>query len=217
MNSLQLINWLVTVWERVITLFQTFWAFIVWIVENFFTWVVDLVVVWYENAINWAAYYLNILRDDASTWFEEAKAQALANLITLLEYLIDIINDLRDWVTEKRIELKDWLLGVIDNIKDWLVLRYDAAKAWVNNASDNIDERITNLLGWVIDQKDLILDNIALFQDENRRLLLQALFDNMETLLLFLSNPVTFILDLIKGKLIDLLEDVLADELGTTE
>ncbi len=217
MNSVQLLNWLVGVWEKVVYFFQTLYALVVWLWSNFFTWVSDLVIQWYENAINWAAFYLNILRDDASTWFEEAKAQALANLLTLLEYLLEIINNVREWVTNKRIELRDYLLVIISDVVTWVLARYDSVLVWIDNANQFVSDIIVDLVSWVITQKDNILDLVALLGTDNRRMLLQALFDNVQTILLFISNPLKFIFDIIYNKILDLLADALADGLGSVD
>ena len=203
------------VWERVVYFFQTLYALVVWLWSNFFTWVSDLVIEWYSNAINWAAFYLNILRDDAALWFQEAKDQALANLLSLLDYLQGIINNLRDWVTDKRIELRDYLLVIISDVVTWILARYDTVLVWVDNANQFVMDIIVDLVSWVITQKDNVLDLIELLGTENRRILLQALFDNVQTILLFISNPLKFIFDIIYNKILDLLADALADSLGS--
>ena len=217
MNSVQLLAWLVSVWEKVVNFFQTLYNWVSWAVNNLITLIGDWIIDWYNAAIDWAAYYINILRDEAALWFEEAKAQALANLINLLDYLLEIINNHRDWLLEIITNSVNWLLDVIGSVYDWASASYDNAKAWVANAISNVTDVFIDLAGWVINKKDDILDIISYFSSDNRRALLTALFDNASTILLFLSNPLRFIIDIIYNSIIDLLQDALADGLGTVE
>jgi phage-related protein len=137
------------------------------------------------------------------------------------------VNAVRDWLFNLLVQAKDWLFGQLIGVRDWLLsiingiyAIIETVKAWVlgliQNAINNVINLVLAGIQWIYGIRDKVLELASLFTPDNISKFLDLLQRIYPTLLTFIQNPVHFILDLLRDKLIGFLCMLLAYGLGTT-
>lgn len=183
------------------------------------------------NAWNWAVDRAHEAFLDAIDWAWAQVQATKVHLLGLLAGLQQLISDVRnglvedltsilDWVEWKFMTLGDFASGLINQALDGVYALLANVQAWVESRLDQGLEWVRTTLfstfAWLLDIRERILDLISVFTKDRLQALITFLTSGLGALTAFISNPVTFILDIIQDQILGFLAYVLAWSLGTT-
>jgi hypothetical protein len=140
---------------------------------------------------------------------------------------VSIISSVRDWLLSVIYAARDAVYSFAYSVRDYAVYLYNQAvgyasaiygwaESFVNGAVNGVLAYFSNSLYWLYAIRDAILNILSFFSFDKLSKLVDLLGRMFPTLLLFINDPLGFMLDLLQTKFISFLCYVLAHGLGTT-
>lgn len=214
---------------------MTLWEFLYWLYSRFLD-VVDWFANWYTNAKNTVANVWNWIVDKAWEAYTWARNDAW-------DWLSDLGRNAWDWFQQARADAWAWVKNAemwakseVDAAKTWLEAkvnkaRHDAASwvsqtktdalAWVAAAKQNVLDHFEGTLqhyrDWVnplVTRTSALLDLLTSFPANIRSKLAIFADDWFEPAALFFQHPEKFIFDILRPRILEYAEWILAYGLG---
>lgn len=184
------------------------------------------------NAWDWAVSKAQDAYNDAVAYIIGIKQNIYSTIQSNLDWLVSKINDLRSGVIDDLLALYDWLDVKFGQVKG-LVTEYvndalssldglltsiqNTINALLTNGLNWLWQKVTDTYNWVLVIKSQVLNLLTVVNPAKLQALYLFINTWLNTLTLFFSNPLIFVLDLMQAKFTSFLCYVLAWSLGTTK
>ena len=211
-----LLNYLLGISSRVITLFSSYYFRVINAARFAFTWAVDQANKALGRAKTFALGLIASVRSYAFSLWQNVRNFAIGLWNDAKRRAIDLFNAVRAFATVLFSVTKSFAVGLFNSAKAFVVSQVLAAKALLKIL---IDAAVRNLLR-LIDDWPLLSPFVKrlrnFFSEENLKKLEVALREDFDTLHLFVSNPVGFLVAFWRTFMLTFLDFALGYALGTT-
>jgi len=180
----------------------------------------------YTWAVTEAARFFTYARQWASALFDQAKAYVIENVNWLwskiteyysfaISYIVNQIAAVRAFFTPIIDALKYSILSVISSISGWVVEQIDKVKAFLIPIIEAVEQKIINLIAPILPLFNPLKQLNDIFTPEGKAKILDFFERLYGFLVLFVSDPIGFILGVIWGNFVSYLCFAIAYAMGT--
>lgn len=185
-----------------------------------------------ENAWNWAVQQAQAALSAARSYAYSLLQQALNAIGNSASYIKSWVLGIRNTLQQDISGLFDWVQyqvskfnGLAQSITASVLQSIGGSLANVQSLLDNVlasavnaaRQFITDNFGWILDLGNQIAEVLQIFTPDRIRLILHILTVWSDTVISFMSDPLNFILDIIRPRVIGFLCYVFAHALGSVE
>lgn len=211
-----LLNYLLSISSRVITLFGTWYFRVIDAARFAFAWAVAQASKALKSARSFALDLWVNVRAFARSLVDAAKAIAVILFNAAKGFAVGLFNSVKAFATVLFNVAKSFAVGLFNSAKAFVVSQILAAKAFLKVL---IDAAVRNLLR-LMDDWPLLSPFVkrlrTFFSEENLKKLEVSLREDFDTLHLFVSNPVGFLVAFWRTFMLTFLDFALGYALGTT-
>ena len=211
-----LLNYLLGISSRVITLFSSYYFRVIDAARFAFAWAVDQAAKALKSARSFALDLWANVRAFARMLVAGAKATAVILFNSAKGFAVGIFNSVKAFATVLFNVAKSFAVGLFNSAKAFVISQILAAKALLGVL---IDAAVRNLLR-LMDDWPLLSPFVkrlrVFFSEENLKKLEVSLKEDFDTLHLFVSNPVGFLVAFWRTFMLTFLDFALGYALGTT-
>ncbi len=184
---------------------------------NALRWAIDQATNAYNRAVEWAynevrnAYYS--IRDYAVYLYNQAIDYALS----VRSYLIDLYGNVRSYALSLVSEVWRGLDAIVTGIHNDIDRVIRDVITYLTGVINGLLDGVYNDLGWIITQRNKLLNVLSLLSGNNLTILSDLLTRVYNNVLVFTQNPVGYLLGILWSPMLTYLSYLIGYALGSTQ
>jgi hypothetical protein len=212
---MQILQFLISIPERVYAVFDTWYPAIIDAGRNAFAWARDKAAEALSAALMWINYEIGRVTDFFNNAVQLAKDWATTLRDGIVSWLNNELPRLWGEVLAIPAKISAYIKPYIDTIIDYVNALLAPVREWIDNLKAEIQPFTDAAKEWLFNAKQDILNIIAFFKDGEAYDIFDLLRDTKDQLVLFLVDPIGYIIAVMTSVFLDIAEDALADGLGS--
>lgn len=214
---MNVIQFLTDAWQKVLAWFgDKFWTLYNGALKAW-DWAVERANKAYNDAINWAWYYLRGLQADLSAiidWVDDELGRVMQNA---RDAALDAIGGFTAWATDWINYLRGQVGALSSSVSNVYNQAVAALSSWVNAQIEAARRWVADTFGWALTIRTQLVALVASLTPARVAAMIDLIDRRATQIALFFDDPVTFTLDMLKPFIMTFLSFVLAYALGTTK
>lgn len=214
---MNVIQFLTDAWNKVVAWFgDKFWTLYNGALKAW-DWAVDRANKAYNDAINWAWYYIRGLQSDLSAvidWVDDELGRVIQNA---RDAAVDAMGGFAAWASDWINYLRSQVAGLSTTVSNLYNQTVASLSAWVNSQIDTVRRFVADNYGWVLALKAQLVALVSSLTPPRIAAIIDLIDRRAAQIATFFDDPLTFILDMLRPVVVTFLSFVLAYALGSTK
>lgn len=204
--SVRVVEWFASLYDRGREIVINFWNYLIMTVSQAV-----------QAAIAVAQSLLSGVYNTVQGWINSIWAYLGGLVSQILSWVNSTVSNIYNWIMSQVYAIRDWLVGLYYQAIGFINSIYPWVQGIINSALQGLMTWVLNQFNWVLGLYSFLMNLLSIFSPVNIQKFLDFLGRIYPELVLFLQNPIYYILDLIKDKFISFFCAVIAYGFGTTK